>query len=47
MANYQNNSDQVVPVVDNDEVVVSYVSPNLMPDTPDTDLVSLLNIYNI
>ena len=46
MANSQNTNDQVVPVGDSDEVVVTnvYVSPNLMPDTSDTDLVSLLNI---
>ena len=39
-------NDQVVPEVADEEVLVDYVSPTLMPLTPDSEVVSDLNIIN-
>ena len=35
MANQLNVNDQVVPVVAENDVIVDYVSPNLLADTPE------------
>ena len=47
MANQVNQvNDQIVPVAADNEVLVDYVSPNLMPLTPDSEVVSYLNLIN-
>ena len=37
-------NDQVVPEVADQDVLVDYVSPNLLPQTPDSEVVSDFNI---
>ena len=45
MANQVNEvQDQLVPVAADNEVLVDYMSPNLMPPTPESEVVSNLNL---
>lgn len=45
MANQLNVNDQVVPVVAENDVIVDYVSPNLLADTPESEVVSFILIW--
>ena len=45
MANQLNVNDQVVPVVAENDVIVDYVSPNLLADTPESEIVSFILLW--